>query len=120
MNKNLIFKSILVGFIAGIALYAVAAPQTINADLNNVSNTANSATLIKDGHLTVCMLDESSLVVVKTMKVVVTAYTSTPDQTDDTPFITASGKHVAPDIVALNGVPFGTQLRIPALFGDEV
>ncbi|MDP3003980.1 MAG: hypothetical protein Q8N43_00505, partial [Candidatus Azambacteria bacterium] len=38
----------------------------------------------------------------KTMKVVLTAYSSTPDQTDDTPFITASNTRVRDGIVAAN------------------
>ena len=51
-------------------------------------------------------------VVVKTVKMVITAYSSTPDQTDDTPFITASGDLVGDGIVAINGLPFDTRVRI--------
>ena len=120
MNKSLLIKSIVIGFMAGLALYAIAAPQTISADLNNSSNGLNKSTMVQDGHLTVCMLDESSPVVVKTVKMMVTAYSSTPDQTDDSPFITASGKHVADGIVAINGLKFGTKVRIPSLYGDKV
>lgn len=50
----------------------------------------------------------------------ITAYSSRPEETDDTPFITASGKHVAPGIAAANWLPFGTKIRIPAIFGDRV
>jgi 3D (Asp-Asp-Asp) domain-containing protein len=57
---------------------------------------------------------------IKTVKAVMTAYSSTPDQTDDTPFITASGKTVADGIVANNMLPFGTKVRIPELYGDKV
>ena len=57
---------------------------------------------------------------VKTIKVVVTAYSSTPDQTDDTPFITASGKYVQDGIVANNMLPIGTKIRFPELYGDKV
>lgn len=53
-------------------------------------------------------------------KIVVTAYSSTPDQTDDTPFITASGKVVEDGIVASNFLAFGTKLRLPELFGDKI
>lgn len=52
-------------------------------------------------------------------KVTITAYSSTPDQTDDTPFITASGKHVKDGIIAANFLPFGTKVKFPALFGDK-
>ena len=49
-----------------------------------------------------------------------TGYSSTEDQTDDSPFITASGAHVEDGIVAINGLPFGTKVRIPDLYGDKV
>lgn len=119
MNKSLLARSIVMGFIVGIALYAIAAPQTINADENNISNSIQ-ATLVHNGNLTVCMLNRSSFVVVKTMKVMATAYSPTPDQTDDSPLITASGKHVKEGMIALNGVKFGTMVRIPELYGDKI
>ncbi len=50
----------------------------------------------------------------------VTAYASTPDETDDTPFITANGTEVRDGIVATNILPFGTEVMIPALFGNKV
>ncbi|MFW0838106.1 MAG: hypothetical protein ACKKL5_03840 [Candidatus Komeilibacteria bacterium] len=61
-----------------------------------------------------------------TVNIVVTAYNSLPEQTDDTPCITASGLNVcerdAEDIVATNFayLPFGTQVRFPDLFGDRI
>jgi len=56
----------------------------------------------------------------KTYDVWVTAYSSTPDQTDSTPFITASGIRVKDGIIAVNFLPFGTKVLIPELFGDKV
>ncbi|MFH2004778.1 MAG: hypothetical protein ABIK27_08630 [Bacteroidota bacterium] len=52
--------------------------------------------------------------------VTVTAYSSTPDQTDATPFITASGAHVYDGIVACNFLRFGTRVRFPELYGDKI
>ena len=60
------------------------------------------------------------LKVVRTINTVITAYSSTPEQTDDTPFTTASNKDVRDGIVANNLLPFGTQIRIPELYGDKV
>ena len=51
---------------------------------------------------------------------IVTAYTSTPDQTDSTPFITANGTTVHDGIIAANWLKFGTRVRIPDMFGDKV
>ena len=50
----------------------------------------------------------------------VTAYSSAEDETDDTPFITASGSTVEEGIIAANFLPFGTRVMIPKLFGDRV
>ncbi|TAK04156.1 hypothetical protein EPO34_03355 [Patescibacteria group bacterium] len=53
------------------------------------------------------------------MVVPVSAYNSDPWQTDDTPFVTASGTHVRDGIVAANFLPIGTKVKIPQLFGDK-
>lgn len=50
----------------------------------------------------------------------VTAYTSSPDETDDTPYITASGSLVHDGVAATNFLPMGTRFRIPMIFGDKV
>lgn len=52
--------------------------------------------------------------------VTVTAYSSTVDQTDSDPFTTASGETVRDGIVAWNGVPFDTRLRLPSHFGSKI
>jgi len=56
----------------------------------------------------------------KMMTVVLTAYSSTPDQTDDTPFTTASNTTVRDGVIASNFLAFGTKVQIPLLFGDKV
>ncbi|MCX6737892.1 MAG: hypothetical protein NTY11_00505 [Candidatus Parcubacteria bacterium] len=55
-----------------------------------------------------------------TIEVVITGYSSTPEETDDTPFITASGDWVHDGIVAANFLPFGSKIRIPEIYGDEI
>ena len=64
---------------------------------------------------------------VATYTVVTSAYSSTPNQTDASPFTTAKGEHVywcgvAANIVDTSGrnIPFGTKLMIPDLFGDQI
>lgn len=52
--------------------------------------------------------------------ITVTAYSSTPDQTDDTPFITANGKYVYDGLVATNCLKFGTKVKFPEYFGGKV
>ena len=49
-----------------------------------------------------------------------TSYTSIEALTDASPFTTANGSHTAFGIVAANCLAFGTEIKIPALFGDQV
>ncbi|MFH1575772.1 MAG: hypothetical protein ABIB55_02395, partial [Candidatus Nealsonbacteria bacterium] len=58
--------------------------------------------------------------VARTIRVIITAYSSTPEETDDTPFITASNTTVKDGVVANNLLPFGTKIRIPELYGDKI
>lgn len=55
-----------------------------------------------------------------TKVVTVTAYSSTVDQCDSSPFITASGTHVRDGIIATNALAFGTRVQFPSVFGDKV
>ena len=56
----------------------------------------------------------------ETIQVWVTAYSSTPEETDGSPFTTASNKDVQDGFLAANFLPFGTKVRIPTLFGDKI
>ncbi|MFA6511914.1 MAG: hypothetical protein WCV86_02195 [Patescibacteria group bacterium] len=56
----------------------------------------------------------------RTMRLTVTAYSSTVDQTDGDPFTAASGARVFDGMLAHNTLPFGTKVRIPEYFGDKV
>lgn len=57
---------------------------------------------------------------VYTKYVTATAYNSLPEQTDSTPFITASGTRTRWGVVAVNGMRIGTKIKIPELYGDQV
>ena len=59
-------------------------------------------------------------IVVAQRWVTVTAYSSTLDQTDSTPFITASGSYVGEGTIACNFLRFGTRVRFPQLYGDKI
>lgn len=54
------------------------------------------------------------------LTVLVTGYSSTPEETDETPFITASGKYVKKGFVASNFLPLGAKIRLPDIFGDQI
>lgn len=106
MGKSLFIKSIVIGSLLGITLFGIFKPQVIKAD--------------SDEGLKFCRVIRDSKEVVRTIKMMVTAYSSSPEETDDTPFITASGKTVRNGIIANNLLPFGTKVRIPELYGDKI
>ncbi|MEK7481541.1 MAG: hypothetical protein AAB633_02240 [Patescibacteria group bacterium] len=56
----------------------------------------------------------------KTVTVLATAYNSVPWQTDNTPFITASGTRTRHGVVAANFLPIGAHVRFPEVYGDTV
>ena len=109
VKNSPILRSIVVGVMIAFCLSSIIMPKATNADFANPTDAVYVAKITKQASG-----------VVKTIKVMVTAYSSTPDQTDDTPLITASGKHVAENFVANNMLPFGTKIRIPSLYGNKV
>jgi 3D (Asp-Asp-Asp) domain-containing protein len=57
---------------------------------------------------------------IKTIRMDSTAYTSRPNETDGSPFITADGSVVRDGYVATNVLPIGTKVRLPTVFGDKI
>lgn len=58
--------------------------------------------------------------IVDTKNVSITGYSSTIDQTNSEPFLTASGEWVRDGVIAANFLSFGSRVRIPQLFGDKI
>jgi len=113
-TKAPIIGSIAAGVIIGTCIFVVVMPKATNADYASI--TYASFVAKEEGKKIVQETEK----VIKKIDVVITAYSSTPEETDDTPFITASGKTVADGIIANNMLPLGTKVRIPDLFGDKV
>ena len=57
--------------------------------------------------------------IAQTINVIVTGYSSTVAQTDNDPFITASGEIVRDGIVANNLLAFGTQIKLPEILAAK-
>jgi 3D (Asp-Asp-Asp) domain-containing protein len=99
-------------------------PRTSQADIMSEASvsTGTLGTLPASQNNTLLPIIDPAKKAPKTESVMmkITAYSSEESQTDSTPFITASGKHVADGIVANNMLPFGAKVRIPALYGDKV
>jgi len=116
-RKNLI--GIAAGIIAGICLiYPLLNLEGEKSEFSN--STYISLPTIQGNSLLSVSNPNNPLKSVQKIRVLVTAYSSTPDQTDNDPFITASGSFVKDGIVANNLLPFGTKIRIPEIYGDKV
>jgi 3D (Asp-Asp-Asp) domain-containing protein len=100
--------------------------------VNNLSVSGEESSLISpEEHLSgVLTIENNSLmaasplpepkVVRRISQVVVTAYSSTVFETDDTPHITALGTRTRDGIIANNLLPFGTRVRLPELYGNKI
>jgi 3D (Asp-Asp-Asp) domain-containing protein len=97
----------------------VAAPQDVEELLNDLSfpSTVQSNSFIQHNNPET---PTNGYRTIGEYVVTVTAYSSTSDQTDEDPFTTASNRRVRWGYVAANFLPFGTNIMIPELFGDEV
>jgi len=108
--------------VLGISISPLSeSPRANFASEQNKSELEDALMLVQDNSL----LSSSQLPVleaspVQKLRVIVTAYSSTPWETDEDPFITASGERVRDGIVANNLLPFGTKIRIPEIFGERI
>ena len=114
-NKALLLALILIG--AGVWIMApVARSETLKSEYHR-----NSLNVVQGGAL-IAYNPVMNRPFALLKKVVVTAYSSSPDETklDGDPTITASGSKTRTGVIATNSLPFGTKVRIPDLFGDTV
>ena len=122
-GRNLLLSLTIIEILFGISL-----PERIMAPRAEADFSAEETAELR-GELGI--IQENSLLplaqpfnprpeAVQKMKVIITAYSSTEDQTDSDPFITAAGTQVRDEIIANNLLPFGTKIRIPELYGDKI
>ena len=108
-------------------VFGMLAPQTANAETQEVARTLLSPVMEENLNPVYFPIagDREPL---KTINVVSTAYSSDVWQTDDTPCIPASGynlcehyeKYGEGDTVAANFLPLGTQVKFPEMYGEKV
>ncbi len=115
------FDTVINAFVAAVLLVHVLNPHIALADSASATDTTSTIPTVlaesQEGAMfgPVDPEPEPDMVVDGT----ITAYTSTPGQTDDSPFIAANGKHVHDGMIAANGLPFNTIVKIPELYGDK-
>jgi len=117
-GKRILLKVMTSGILAYGAVFAAILPQISAAE--PTASTPKQLDLAAIQGNALMAVSNPAPVKVKTLGMLITAYSSTPDQTDSTPFITASGTKVKDGIVANNLLPFGTKIKIPDLYGDKV
>jgi len=119
-KSGILVMVLSVSFFSPLAgLIVEGSPSTIiNSSEQEILNTDEN--FYYDSNNTFFTSVNSLQLSIKTREVTITAYSSTPDQTDDTPFITASGAWVYDGVVASNFLPFGTKVKFPELFRDKV
>jgi 3D (Asp-Asp-Asp) domain-containing protein len=82
-----------------------------------ISNPSKDSKTVSSKNMTATGVSCKSQVVVDEIYIRITGYSSTPDQTDGSPFITADGTTVYDGLFAANFLNFGTQIEIPDYFG---
>ena len=112
--KYTLFLIIIAGVIGHYSPFGTNARQSLSPE----EAISGPLTIGENSLLAASPLPEPK--VVKRIKMMTTAYSSTPQQTDSDPFITAAGTHVRDGIVANNLLPFGTKIRIPEIYGEKV
>lgn len=123
-GRRLVFVFVLAGInlVFGIRSLSMATFEPVQANgavLTESSSIINGAIVAKTV-LPEVKKEVASKEIGSSMRVVATAYTSDPLETDDTPFTTASGTYVRPGVAASNVLPFGTKFKMPKLFGERI
>lgn len=121
-NLPIRWKSYRLTVIALIAILNLIFPQSAQASYQiSTADTAQCLPVSLDQASAINRLPSVGLRAARrTLRVTVTAYSSTFDQTDGDPFTTASGTTVSDGTIAYNFLPFGTRVRFPDIFGEKI
>ncbi|MGB2762350.1 MAG: hypothetical protein WBC21_02300 [Minisyncoccales bacterium] len=118
-KKYFIVAFLIMAFVLVCFLFYSKASKA-EIEKQEINLNSEFVTIQENTLLPLSSMPQTEIKVVKTMRVLTTAYSSTVCQTDDTPFITASGTYVKDGIVANNLLSFGTKIRIPEIYGDKI
>ena len=128
--KNKTYKKIYEAVCSLVVLIALVGsqsnPQLVNAEAINPTAEFNSETAVVGGIERLPEIKEVAPLF--TLKVVATAYSSDPWQTDSTPCQPAMNfdlcenyiKYGIEDTIAANFLPLGAKVRFPELFGEKI
>lgn len=123
ISKKIIVLAILVSLVSSFVVPQTALAQEEGGFLSVLKNIFTTSTE-NEANFPVA----ASRTPRKTIWVIVTAYSSTVDQCDSTPCITANGfdlckayaEQEIADTIAANFMKFGTQVRLPDIAEDKI
>ena len=123
MSKNAVFT--LLFLLIGIVIVEPALnPQSAQGDILSDKQLSyvrfQTIELLSRNYLQLKNNSAFKIPKAQIVHTLITAYSSSPDETDSTPFITASGSYVRTGIVAANFLTFGSQIRLPEIFGTQI
>lgn len=126
-GAKILITAVIIGLVLGFlpVFGATKIEQNNQISLSEeeiLSEIENSLVVLQDNSLSSIASDylPPQKQVTNRIRVVITAYSSTIWQTDGDPFTTASGSTVENGTIANNSLPFGTKVKIPALYGDKI
>jgi len=124
MTINLKYTSIFPAILGLLLVTVVGSLPEDKADFESILSQekefCQAATLQNNSFLAISSPSNPEPEIAKKIRVVVTAYSSTPWETWGDPFITAAGTGVRDGIVANNLLPFGTRVRFPEIYGEKI
>ena len=121
-SKRLKFQPLGIFFVVFLIGVLLEAPSFLG-NKDDESNLGDNSGFVVSQDNTLMSLSNPTnppVDVVRRFPVVLTGYSSTPGQTDNSPYITASGTFVRDGVVANNLLSFGAKIRIPELYGDKI
>jgi len=110
---------VLTSFFLVTAAWA-SAPTVAESDFDRVEIRLPMGVIIINANSLLQASSPSMSELASRFLVHVTAYSSSVDETDSTPYVTASGTRARDGVIAANFFPLGTRVKIPELFGDKV
>ncbi len=126
-TKN-ILNGVLVFIVASSLMISNNYPQVVRAESKFLITDPVTFSLQKTETITQKFPESNNREPIQTIWIVITAYSSTVDQTDSTPCHTANDFDLCTyydeyndyNTIAGNGLMFNTEVRLPEIFGDKV
>ncbi len=120
-GKNALIFLVMLGISVGLSANFKFGVQEAEAGLSIEERPENEAIIFQQNTLApISNHFGPEPKVIRKVNAIITAYSSSPLETDDSPYLTAAGTWVKDGIIANNYFSMGTKIRIPELYGDKI